>query len=147
MLITMVSWVSTLGHLDIHNYIQPTWALTRPETNCIRLYGSCYRHPLKFDTWALTQECVLAWDTYGMCTREQNDEMKCKWAIKKLLMIGCGMYINNYNTIIMVLGKIWALKMCLNCDKNQGQISINIRSNCNSSMTYDLIYKSNYLYS
>ena len=44
------------------------WALTR-DINCIHLYGSCYNNHMKFGTWALPQEWVLAQDTtvYTLC--------------------------------------------------------------------------------
>ena len=47
-----VSWVSAHGHLNITHNFGP-----------IRLYRSCYSGPLKFGTWALTQEWALAQDT------------------------------------------------------------------------------------
>ena len=46
-----------------HNlHFWPAWALTR-DINSICLYGSCNSDPLKFGTWALTREWVLARDT------------------------------------------------------------------------------------
>ena len=40
----------------------PAWVLTQ-DIISIHLYRSCYIDPLKWGTWALTQEWVLAWDT------------------------------------------------------------------------------------
>ena len=50
--------------LQHNSLFQPTQVFTR-DINCIHLYGSYYNiiDPLKFGTWALTREWVLAQDT------------------------------------------------------------------------------------
>ena len=49
----------TLKH---NSLFWPAWAPARDQ-NPIHLYRSCYSGPLKYGTWALTQELALAQDT------------------------------------------------------------------------------------
>ena len=56
---TVVSWVSTHGHLNIHDR---DFGL-HGNIISIHLYRSCYIDPLKWGTWALTREWALARDT------------------------------------------------------------------------------------
>ena len=57
---TVVFWVSAHGKHT--SQFWPAWALTWDITS-IYLYRSCYIDPLKWGTWALTQEWALARDT------------------------------------------------------------------------------------
>ena len=56
LVITVVSQAGAHGHLNIANDFGP-------HTQDIRLYRSCYVDPLKYGTWALTREWMLALDT------------------------------------------------------------------------------------